>query len=631
MAKSETAGISELYEAHLAPLVARHAGVPTAGPGLAEFKAALRKVIGGTKLVIWDLDDTFWRGTLAEETMSYRPEHHALVEGLSRRGIINSVCSNNEHERAWAPLSKSGIAEHFVFPMIAWTPKGPLVKSIIEAAQLQPRHVLFLDDNERIRNEVMHYNPGVLAADVSLLAPLSFEEWPESDPGLRRLAEYKLLERRDQAKRKAESENVSNHDFLQRSKITVQIVDAKEQVERALELVNRTNQLNYTKKRLTQEQLDALLSSSRHECRCIRVQDVFGDYGWVGFYALDKETRALEHFLFSCRIINMGIEHHIYQRLGRPRLEVVGDVATPITAEVPDWLTEVDGATSTPAAAPKAEGAGRLRVFLKGGCDLEIIQHLVTNAFGMVEPEDGSAGPPRQLEVETELHYVPQSGVANRWPEHTELLRLAFDPERRRQAQLVLDRIPWIDEQNFSTRIASPEFDVVVYSALMDMGAGVYKHKRLDLSIPAIYFERDLTDPTQHEKLSQTFKIPREALALFAEEFVAQGPIAPQRFYENLEWLHQKLGGRLLVLINGADVDFVGNYPFGPGHTPRHRQMNAVIDDFVGSHKNVALCDVRRFVTSAEEIDQMLHHYQRMIYWSLSQAIADSLHAVPRR
>lgn len=49
------------------------------------------------RLVIWDLDETFWRGTLTEGGISeYVREHHDTVIELARRGIT-SICSKNDH------------------------------------------------------------------------------------------------------------------------------------------------------------------------------------------------------------------------------------------------------------------------------------------------------------------------------------------------------------------------------------------------------------------------------------------------------------------------------------------------------------------------------------------------------
>ena len=41
------------------------------------------------KLIIWDLDETFWEGTLSEEGIKPIERHKELVISLSRRGPQN--------------------------------------------------------------------------------------------------------------------------------------------------------------------------------------------------------------------------------------------------------------------------------------------------------------------------------------------------------------------------------------------------------------------------------------------------------------------------------------------------------------------------------------------------------------
>ena len=52
------------------------------------------------KLIIWDLDDTFWSGTLSEgevEPSSYNIE---ILELLTNHGVINSISSKNDYFEA---------------------------------------------------------------------------------------------------------------------------------------------------------------------------------------------------------------------------------------------------------------------------------------------------------------------------------------------------------------------------------------------------------------------------------------------------------------------------------------------------------------------------------------------------
>src|SRR6202034_3660110 len=90
------------------------------------------------KLVVWDLDDTFWRGTLSEGPVEIDPVLVELVRTLNRRGIVNAICSKNDEAPVRAELEGAGMWDEFVFVRIDWTPKGPPVAQIIEAAPLRP-------------------------------------------------------------------------------------------------------------------------------------------------------------------------------------------------------------------------------------------------------------------------------------------------------------------------------------------------------------------------------------------------------------------------------------------------------------------------------------------------------------
>ena len=58
------------------------------------------------KLIIWDLDDTFWRGTLSEGYVSPIPENISLLHILTDRGVVNSICSKNDYEQTVAKLEE---------------------------------------------------------------------------------------------------------------------------------------------------------------------------------------------------------------------------------------------------------------------------------------------------------------------------------------------------------------------------------------------------------------------------------------------------------------------------------------------------------------------------------------------
>ncbi len=61
------------------------------------------------KIVIWDLDETFWRGTLSEGAVEAVPRNLETVQELSRRGIIHSIASKNDHDEARRVLKQLGV------------------------------------------------------------------------------------------------------------------------------------------------------------------------------------------------------------------------------------------------------------------------------------------------------------------------------------------------------------------------------------------------------------------------------------------------------------------------------------------------------------------------------------------
>ena len=48
------------------------------------------------RVVFWDLDETFWRGTLDDAGPLPQPVHSETVEALASRGVVSSICSRND-------------------------------------------------------------------------------------------------------------------------------------------------------------------------------------------------------------------------------------------------------------------------------------------------------------------------------------------------------------------------------------------------------------------------------------------------------------------------------------------------------------------------------------------------------
>lgn len=139
---------------------------PGSDPGEDGYGAPLSAPV---KLVVWDLDETLWAGTLSEGPVALDPSTADLVRTLNDRGIVNSICSKNDPEDARAELRRLGLWEEFVFARIDWSPKGARVAQIIDDAQLRPENVLFIDDSPTNRGEVRHFSEGIQTAGPEII------------------------------------------------------------------------------------------------------------------------------------------------------------------------------------------------------------------------------------------------------------------------------------------------------------------------------------------------------------------------------------------------------------------------------------------------------------------------------
>lgn len=410
-------------------------------------------------------------GTLTEGGATLIEENIAIVKTLATRGIMSSICSKNDFGRVETVLREAGIWDYFIFPSINWDPKGPRLKALIEAVQLRPPTVLFIDDNSMNLNEAKHFIPDLQVSDETIIGGLL--ENPllrgKDDSSLSRLAQYKVLE---QKKHDSISAGGDNDAFLRSSDIRVHIDNPDLLIDRVIELVNRTNQLNFTKKRFSeakdtaQEQVTELLAKPGIEAGVVRVVDKYGDYGHIGFYAVDHSTPQPEliHFCFSCRTLNMGIENWVYQHLGRPALDVVGEVIGDVHNDNRpiDWIRLVgkDAADEHGAASgPRPFN----KVIFRGGCEQRSFSHFFTNVAE---------------EVIGEFNLVRDDIVVR--PDHSNVFRMAAEgvPQDYIEAAKPLG----FDREDVTSAVFEPADgkNLAILSFWGDARYPTYRHRQFD-------------------------------------------------------------------------------------------------------------------------------------------------------
>lgn len=549
------------------------------------------------KLVIWDLDDTFWSGTLSEGAVVEIKSNIQLVKELTDRGIINSICSKNNLKDVDNELKKQGILDYFVFRSVDWSPKGQRIAQQIKRMGLRASNCLFIDDNLVNLNEANYYLPDLMTATPAIIDSLSgyINSIAPNDLQNKRLSQYKVLEK----KQLARDEASDNFAFLMNSDTRVTIYnDCLSRLDRIEELVARTNQLNYTKRRSGKEELVDLLSDSSVKSGYVKVSDKYGDYGVVGFFAI-RNNKCI-HFLFSCRTIGQGVEQWVYSKLGYPELEVVGEVINMVTKEpAPIWINQNKSPQLTDLKKIKA------KIVFKGACDLSIMASYLNSS-----------------EIIEEFTYVGKRGNRIEHQNHsTNYLEFNFLPDNIK-SQLV-DECVFNDPEMFSTSMYDEDVALVFLSTQIEPMLGIYKRKCDGLKIAALEYCYPLTEQKYWDDYvkgalpcsQNTFSY--EWLQSFSEKYDYIGRITPSDFISQLEILLSKLPHSTKVcLLLGSEMPYYNNTQ--EGFVDRHlyyKELNQLVKDFAKNNKRVYYINFSDYIKSQSDFTDNINHYKRHIYY----------------
>ena len=271
------------------------------------------------KCVIWDLDDTLWKGVLVEnDQVTLRQALADLIVSLDKKGIVNSIASKNDDAQAMARLQEAHLAEYFVFRKINWDPKSVNIQNTIRQMNINPDTMVFVDDNPFEREEVKRAIPTITCVspeDIMEYSLTSRFDVPISPESQGRRKTYMMLER---FKKEEATWDGSIDDFLVSCQIKVSLGSPSDNdIPRCFELLQRTNQLNASGRRLSLTEVKGIVASSSYDCYVLRSGDRFGDYGIVGFMIVKKEAACITDFVISCRVANKKIEQTVIDYLAR--------------------------------------------------------------------------------------------------------------------------------------------------------------------------------------------------------------------------------------------------------------------------------------------------------------------------
>jgi FkbH-like protein len=298
-----------------------------------DVKAAIQGLTGMTrKLVIVDLDDTLWGGILGDvgwerlRLGGHDSVGEAFVDfqralrSLKRRGILLALVSKNDEASALEAIRRHGemvLKEaDFVGWRINWKDKATNIADLVASLNLGLQSAVFIDDNPFERARVREALPDVfvpewpddkLAYAKTLLALRCFDAPTLSAEDAARTEMYASDRKRDELR--AQVGSVDEWLMSLGLRVRVEPVSASNRA-RTAQLLNKTNQMNLSTRRLTEQELVDWAASDRHFLRVISVSDRLGDAGLTGILSLqiDGGVARIVDFVLSCRVMGRRVE-----------------------------------------------------------------------------------------------------------------------------------------------------------------------------------------------------------------------------------------------------------------------------------------------------------------------------------
>jgi len=284
------------------------------------------------KLIILDLDNTLWGGILGDlgwkklnigghniDGEAFK-DFQIKLKSLKNLGIQLAICSKNEEKNALEAMKKNPNmilkGSDFASWRINWDDKAKNISEIISELNLTNESVIFIDDNKAERERVKESLNGVFVPDWPLepsgyteklqsLKCFNLQNFTYEDKN--RTKFYQDEKTRTKSKEKFISFDKWLHST--NTKVFFEKGNSKNK-KRILQLINKTNQMNLSTRRISENQLDILISKKNLYLFSCKVKDKFGDMGLVGvvsFKFLSDQIEIID-FILSCRAFGRSIE-----------------------------------------------------------------------------------------------------------------------------------------------------------------------------------------------------------------------------------------------------------------------------------------------------------------------------------
>ena len=290
------------------------------------------------KVLLLDCDNTLWGGVVGEDGYNkiilgdegigliYK-NFQKVVKKLINSGVLIVLVSKNNEFDVKEVLKKNKnmiLKEKDITAMkVNWQEKSKNIIELSKELSLGMDSFVFWDDNPIERKKVKMKVKGVTVIDPKK----NIEEWPRQLASLN-IFESGQLTKEDKIKTQLYKirddfvNNKKNYDdevqYLKSINISVKVHEInKNNIVRAEQLCNKTNQFNLNLKRLNQKEIIKLTKNKNYDLKMLSLKDDYGDHGLIAIYGINfqKDKFKIDLFAMSCRVLGRYLENWILNKI----------------------------------------------------------------------------------------------------------------------------------------------------------------------------------------------------------------------------------------------------------------------------------------------------------------------------
>ncbi len=280
------------------------------------------------KAVIFDLDNTLYKGVLGEDgwqgvelTEGHKKLQEKIVE-LSKQGFFICIASKNEEQDVIEMFNKRNDfplkLENITKLCVSWNSKADSISEIQKFLNIGIKDMLFVDDNMGEIASVKTVHPiinVILAKDNADMTLNILENYPRMlklninyEDSIRK-QDTQANEQREQLKN-----TLSKEEFLKTLKMELTYgINKKAQIKRISELANKTNQFICSYKRYSENEVEEIMEDKNSLIITVSLKDKLSDSGIIGVLVFRNKTDYvdIEEAFISCRALGRGIDENI--------------------------------------------------------------------------------------------------------------------------------------------------------------------------------------------------------------------------------------------------------------------------------------------------------------------------------